>query len=65
MVGEGMSLPLWRFLRALVATNLRSALALRGSFWLSMLFMVLNNLAFDWVNKHADIDNFVDVNNRA
>lgn len=46
MVGEGMSLPLWRFLRALVATNLRSALALRGSFWLSMLFMVLNNLAF-------------------
>lgn len=41
-----MSLGLWRFLGALMATNLRSALALRGSFWLSMLFMALNNLAF-------------------
>lgn len=41
-----MSIGLWRFLGALLATNLRSALALRGSFWLSMLFMALNNLTF-------------------
>ncbi|MGA3119925.1 MAG: ABC-2 family transporter protein [Polyangiaceae bacterium] len=35
-----------RFCRALLATNLRSALALRGSFWLQALFMVLNNVTF-------------------
>lgn len=41
-----MSAGLWRFVGRLALTNLRSALALRGSFWLSMLFMALNNLAF-------------------
>jgi ABC-2 type transport system permease protein len=34
------------FLRALVSTNLRSALALRGSFLLSMTFMAVNNATF-------------------
>ena len=33
-----------RFLRALIGTNLRAAFALRGSFWLSVLFMIANNL---------------------
>src|SRR5262245_55689029 len=35
-----------RFLRALIAMNLRASLALRGAFWLQAAFMVLNNLAF-------------------
>lgn len=35
-----------RFLRGLVATNLKAALALRGSFWLQVSFMALNNLIF-------------------
>ena len=35
-----------RFLRALVAMNLRASLALRGAFWLQAAFMVLNNLVF-------------------
>jgi ABC-2 type transport system permease protein len=35
-----------RFLRALVAMNLRASLALRGAFWLQAAFMVLNNVAF-------------------
>jgi ABC-2 type transport system permease protein len=35
-----------RFARALIATNLRSSLALRGAFWLQAAFMVGNNLAF-------------------
>lgn len=35
-----------RFLRALVATNLKSSLALRGAFWLQAVFMLGNNLIF-------------------
>lgn len=35
-----------RFLLALLGTNLRAAYALRGSFWLSVAFMILNNLIF-------------------
>lgn len=35
-----------RFLGALIATNLRASLALRGAFWLQASFMVLNNLAY-------------------
>ena len=35
-----------RFLRALIATNLRASLALRGAFWLQASFMALNNLAY-------------------
>ena len=35
-----------RFLGALVATNLRASLALRGAFWLQASFMALNNLAY-------------------
>ncbi len=35
-----------RFAGALVATNLRASLALRGAFWLQAVFMVLNNLIF-------------------
>jgi ABC-2 type transport system permease protein len=35
-----------RFLAALVATNLKSSLALRGAFWLQAGFMVANNLLF-------------------
>jgi ABC-2 type transport system permease protein len=38
--------PTLRFARALVATNLRASLALRGAFWLQAAFMVGNNLAF-------------------
>ncbi|HKC51044.1 MAG TPA: ABC-2 family transporter protein [Myxococcota bacterium] len=38
--------PTLRFARALVATNLRASLALRGAFWLQAAFMVANNLAF-------------------
>jgi ABC-2 type transport system permease protein len=35
-----------RFLGALIGTNLRASLALRGAFWLQASFMVLNNLAY-------------------
>jgi viologen exporter family transport system permease protein len=35
-----------RFARALAITNLRSSLALRGSFWLQAAFMLGNNFAF-------------------
>ena len=35
-----------RFARALAVTNLRSSLALRGSFWLQAVFMLGNNFAF-------------------
>src|SRR5262245_38464583 len=35
-----------RFVRALVGTNLRASLALRGAFWLQASFMVLNNVAY-------------------
>jgi len=37
---------LLRFLRALVATNLRASIALRGAFWLRAGFMFLNNFIF-------------------
>ena len=36
----------WTFARALFATNLRSALALRGAFVIQALFMLVNNLTF-------------------
>jgi ABC-2 type transport system permease protein len=36
----------WRFLRALLWTNLKSALALRASFFLQVTFMALNNLTY-------------------
>lgn len=39
-------LNLGRFLLALSWTNLKSALALRGSFWLQVAFMILNNLTY-------------------
>ena len=35
-----------RFAAALAATNLRAALALRGAFWMQVVFMFLNNLIF-------------------
>jgi ABC-2 type transport system permease protein len=35
-----------RFLLALVRTNLKSALALRGAFWLQAIFMIANNALF-------------------
>lgn len=35
-----------RYFAALAATNLKAALALRGSFWLQASFMLLNNLTF-------------------
>ena len=35
-----------RFLRALVATNLKASLALRGAFWARVVFMMANNLIF-------------------
>jgi ABC-2 type transport system permease protein len=35
-----------RFLRALLATNIRASLALRGAFWLQVMFMALNNVAY-------------------
>ena len=35
-----------RFLRALMATNLRASVALRGAFWMQVVFMLLNNLIF-------------------
>ena len=34
------------FTRALVATNLKAALALRGAFVMQVVFMALNNLTF-------------------
>ena len=34
------------YLPALIATNLRAALALRGAFWLQAAFMLLNNVFF-------------------
>ena len=34
------------FLRALVATNLKASLALRGAFWMQVVFMLLNNMIF-------------------
>lgn len=34
------------FLRALVATNLKAAFALRGAFWLQVAFMAANNVIF-------------------
>ncbi|HTH03155.1 MAG TPA: ABC-2 family transporter protein [Vicinamibacterales bacterium] len=36
----------WTFARALFATNLRAALALRGAFAIQALFMLINNLTF-------------------
>lgn len=44
--GLSRSLPTLRFARALFVTNLKAAIALRGSFLLSMAFMALNNLTF-------------------
>jgi ABC-2 type transport system permease protein len=41
-----MTMNLLRFTLALFLTNLRSALALRGTFVLQVTFMILNNLAF-------------------
>ena len=35
-----------RFLRALVATNLKASFALRGAFWMQVFFMLFNNLIF-------------------
>ncbi len=35
-----------RFFARLVVTNLKSAFALRASFWLQMIFMILNNVTF-------------------
>ena len=35
-----------KFLRALIATNLKASFALRGAFWLQVAFMALNNLIF-------------------
>ena len=35
-----------RFARALTATNLRASLALRGAFWLQVVLMIVNNVAF-------------------
>ncbi len=35
-----------RYLLALLATNLRASIALRGAFWLQVAFMLLNNLIF-------------------
>jgi ABC-2 type transport system permease protein len=39
-------MPTWIFARALLTTNLRAALALRGAFVIQALFMLLNNLTF-------------------
>src|ERR1041384_95332 len=36
----------WRFVRALVATNLRASMAQRGAFLAHVLLMILNNLVF-------------------
>jgi ABC-2 type transport system permease protein len=36
----------WRFARALLATNLKATLMLRGAFVMQVVFMVLNNLTF-------------------
>ncbi len=38
--------PTLRFLRALVATNLKASFALRGAFWLQVTYMIFNNLIF-------------------
>ncbi len=38
--------PILRFARALLLTNLKSAMSLRGSFLLQTTFMILNNLTF-------------------
>ena len=35
-----------RYLRALLATNVRAAMALRGAFWTQAIFMAVNNLVF-------------------
>ncbi|HEY2409229.1 MAG TPA: ABC-2 family transporter protein [Polyangiaceae bacterium] len=35
-----------RFARALATTSIRSAMALRASFWMQVVFMVLNNFTF-------------------
>jgi ABC-2 type transport system permease protein len=37
---------MFRFIRALMATNLKANLALRGAFVVQVIFMVLNNLTF-------------------
>jgi ABC-2 type transport system permease protein len=36
----------WRFARALLVTNLKATLALRGAFVMQVVFMALNNLTF-------------------
>jgi ABC-2 type transport system permease protein len=36
----------WRFARALLATNLKATLVLRGAFVMQVVFMALNNLTF-------------------
>ena len=35
-----------RFARALVSTNLKASLALRGAFWLQAIFMIANNAIY-------------------
>src|SRR5262245_33166880 len=40
------TLKTWTFSKALFATNLRAALALRGAFVIQAVFMILNNLVF-------------------
>jgi len=35
-----------RFARALVSTNLKASLALRGAFWLQVIFMIANNAIY-------------------
>ena len=36
----------WRFARALLATNLKATVVLRGAFVMQVVFMALNNLTF-------------------
>jgi ABC-2 type transport system permease protein len=45
-IARGTSAGLARFVAALVATNLKASLALRGTFVLQALFMMVNNLVF-------------------
>jgi len=37
---------MWRYARLLVATNMKASIALRGAFWMRVVFMMLNNLIF-------------------
>jgi len=47
-----------RFVLALIGTNLKAALALRGAFWMQAAFMMLNNLIFFtfWWLAYQQID---------